>query len=120
GRRPRRTGTDPRGTVAAGDAPDLRGAEAAGVGRATKSFLPPPRRRDRNGRPGRLAAASVPPSAERAIDLAGRWLQLRRLELQVGVDYAGAIRLYTRHGFVEEGRHRAFAFRDGACVDALT
>ena len=55
-----------------------------------------------------------------AIDLADRWLQLRRLELQVYADNAAGIALYTRHGFVEEGRHRDFAFRDGAFVDALS
>ncbi|MDY0021969.1 GNAT family N-acetyltransferase [Arenimonas caeni] len=54
-----------------------------------------------------------------AIDLADRWLQLRRLELQVYADNAAGIALYTRHGFVEEGRHRDFAYRDGAFVDAL-
>lgn len=55
-----------------------------------------------------------------AIDLADRWLQLRRLELQVYADNAAAIALYARHGFIEEGRHRDFAFRDGVFVDALT
>lgn len=55
-----------------------------------------------------------------AIDLADRWLQLRRLELQVYTDNAAGIALYTRHGFVEEGRHRDFAWRDGAFVDALS
>lgn len=55
-----------------------------------------------------------------AIDLADRWLQLRRLELQVYADNAAGIALYTRHGFVEEGRHRDYAFRDGDFVDALS
>ncbi|HEY9143140.1 MAG TPA: GNAT family N-acetyltransferase [Arenimonas sp.] len=55
-----------------------------------------------------------------AIDLADRWLQLRRLELQVYADNAAGIALYARHGFVEEGHHRDFAFRDGAWVDALS
>ena len=55
-----------------------------------------------------------------AIDLADRWLQLRRLELQVYADNSAGIALYTRHGFVEEGRHRDFAFRDGSFVDALS
>lgn len=55
-----------------------------------------------------------------ALDLADRWLQLRRIELQVYADNAAAIALYSRHGFVEEGRHREFAFRDGAWVDALS
>lgn len=55
-----------------------------------------------------------------ALDLADRWLQLRRLELQVYADNTAGIALYTRQGFVEEGRHRDFAFRDGAFVDALS
>lgn len=55
-----------------------------------------------------------------ALDLADRWLQLHRLELQVYADNAAGIALYSRHGFVEEGRHRDFAFRDGAWVDALS
>ncbi|HEY0838568.1 MAG TPA: GNAT family N-acetyltransferase [Vulgatibacter sp.] len=54
-----------------------------------------------------------------AIDMADRWLQLRRLELTVYADNAAGIRLYKRHGFVEEGRHRDYAFRDGTYVDAL-
>lgn len=55
-----------------------------------------------------------------AIDLADGWLQLRRLELQVYADNLAGIRLYTRRGFVEEGRHRDFAFREGRYVDALS
>jgi len=55
-----------------------------------------------------------------ALDLADRWLQIRRIELQVYADNVAAIALYRRHGFVEEGRHREFAFRDGAYVDALS
>ncbi|WP_034225631.1 GNAT family N-acetyltransferase [Arenimonas donghaensis] len=55
-----------------------------------------------------------------ALGLADGWLQLRRLELQVYADNAAGIALYTRHGFVEEGRHRDFAFRDGSYVDALS
>ena len=55
-----------------------------------------------------------------AIELADRWLQLRRLELQVYADNTAGIALYARHGFIEEGRHRDFAFRDGAFVDALS
>lgn len=61
---------------------------------------------------GRLLAA--------ALELADGWLQLRRVELQVYADNAAGIALYTRHGFVEEGRHRDYAFRDGLFVDAVT
>lgn len=55
-----------------------------------------------------------------AVDLADCWLQLHRLELQVYADNEAGIALYRRHGFVEEGRHRHHAFRDGAWVDALS
>jgi len=55
-----------------------------------------------------------------ALALADGWLQLRRVELQVYADNVAGIRLYSRHGFVEEGRHRDFAFRDGAYVDAVS
>lgn len=54
------------------------------------------------------------------LDLADGWLQLRRIELQVYAENAPAIALYARHGFVEEGHHRDFAFRDGRYVDAVS
>lgn len=53
------------------------------------------------------------------IDRAENWMQITRLELEVYVDNAAAIALYRKHGFVEEGRLRAYAFRDGKFVDAL-
>lgn len=55
-----------------------------------------------------------------ALALADGWLQLRRVELQVYADNAAGIALYRRHGFAEEGRHRDYAFRDGAYVDAVS
>ncbi len=55
-----------------------------------------------------------------ACDYADRWPQLLRLELTVFVDNARAVALYRRFGFQEEGRHRAYALRDGACVDVLS
>lgn len=54
-----------------------------------------------------------------AIDLADNWLGLHRIELHVYPDNAAGIRLYKRFGFVEEGRARDFAFRNGAYVDGL-
>lgn len=51
------------------------------------------------------------------IDRAENWMQMTRLELEVYVDNAPAIALYRKHGFVEEGRLRSYAFRDGAYVD---
>jgi putative acetyltransferase len=55
-----------------------------------------------------------------AIDLADNWLNLRRLELEVFVDNAAAIRLYEKFGFSIEGRLVDFAFRDGQYVDTYT
>ena len=52
-------------------------------------------------------------------DLADRWLSVRRIELTVYADNARAIGLYERFGFVREGLHTDYAFRDGAYVDAL-
>ena len=53
-----------------------------------------------------------------AIQLADRWLNLRRLELTAYVDNEPALRLYKKFGFEVEGLLRRYAFRDGAFVDA--
>jgi putative acetyltransferase len=53
-----------------------------------------------------------------AVDLADKWLNLARLELEVYTDNEPGIRLYKKFGFVIEGTLRQFAFRDGAFVDA--
>jgi len=53
-----------------------------------------------------------------AIDLAERWMNLTRLELEVFTDNEPAIRLYKKFDFVIEGTLRQFAFRDGQFVDA--
>ncbi len=52
------------------------------------------------------------------VELADRWLQVKRLELEVYTDNPPAIALYTKFGFEREGTLRAFAFRDGKYVDA--
>jgi L-phenylalanine/L-methionine N-acetyltransferase len=52
------------------------------------------------------------------LDTADNWMNLTRLELTVFVDNAPAIALYERHGFEKEGTLRAYAFRNGAFVDA--
>lgn len=52
-----------------------------------------------------------------AIDLADNWLNLSRLELDVYTDNEPAIHLYKKFGFVIEGTHARFAFRDGEFVD---
>ncbi|KQS76851.1 hypothetical protein ASG25_15645 [Rhizobium sp. Leaf384] len=53
------------------------------------------------------------------LDAAFNWLQIRRVELTVFADNAGAIALYERAGFEREGLLRAYAFRDGAYADVL-
>jgi L-phenylalanine/L-methionine N-acetyltransferase len=53
------------------------------------------------------------------LDAADNWLDIKRIELTVFHDNQTAIRLYERHGFEREGLHRAFAYRDGAYVDAI-
>ncbi len=54
------------------------------------------------------------------IDLADNWYNLRRLELEVYTDNEPGIRLYRRFGFVIEGTHRAYTYRDGAWADAYS
>ena len=52
------------------------------------------------------------------VEMADRWLNLIRLELEVYTDNEPAIRLYERFGFEREGTLRQYAFRDGRYVDA--
>jgi len=54
-----------------------------------------------------------------AVDLADRWLNLSRLELEVYPDNAPALRLYQKFGFIPEGTHQRAAFRDGQFVDTV-
>ena len=56
---------------------------------------------------------------EQLIERAERWMQMTRLELEVFADNAAAIAIYRKFSFVEEGRMRRYAFRDGEFVDAL-
>jgi putative acetyltransferase len=51
------------------------------------------------------------------IDLAERWLAVRRIELEVYTDNEPAIALYKKFGFAVEGTLRQYAFRDGKLVD---
>lgn len=51
------------------------------------------------------------------IDLADKWLNLSRIELEVYTDNKAAIHLYQKFGFVIEGTQARFAFRDGEFVD---
>ncbi|MEI5663911.1 GNAT family N-acetyltransferase [Bosea sp. CCNWLW174] len=54
------------------------------------------------------------------VDAADNWFGLKRLELTVYSDNAVAIALYRKFGFEPEGLLRAYAFRAGSYVDALT
>ena len=56
---------------------------------------------------------------DRLLAWADGWGAVLRVELWVYADNARAISLYSRLGFVEEGRHRAFALREGQYVDAI-
>jgi L-phenylalanine/L-methionine N-acetyltransferase len=53
------------------------------------------------------------------LDYADRWANYSRVELTVHADNTRAIKLYESLGFVTEGRHRDFSFREGGYVDAL-
>jgi putative acetyltransferase len=52
-----------------------------------------------------------------AVDLADKWLNLTRLELEVYIDNKPAIRLYEKFGFTLEGTLVQYAFREGHYVD---
>ena len=51
------------------------------------------------------------------IDVADNWLNLARLELTVFSDNKPAVKLYEKLGFVIEGTHKKYAFRDGKFAD---
>ena len=55
---------------------------------------------------------------EAAIDLADKWLNLTRLDLEVNTDNTIATHLYKKYGFEIEGTLRRYTFRDGEYVDA--
>jgi putative acetyltransferase len=54
------------------------------------------------------------------LGLADDWPQILRVELEVYCDNESALALYRKHGFVEEGRLRGYAFRAGRYVDSYT
>lgn len=53
------------------------------------------------------------------LQVADQWANVLRIELTVFADNVAAIALYRSVGFVEEGRLRGYAFRDGRYVDTL-
>ena len=55
----------------------------------------------------------------RLLDWADNWAGVLRVELTVHADNDRAVALYRAAGFKEEGRHRAYAMKDGNYIDAL-
>jgi putative acetyltransferase len=53
------------------------------------------------------------------IDLADRWMGIRRVQLEVYDDNARAQALYRKHGFEPEGAQRLVSFRRGTYCDAV-
>jgi putative acetyltransferase len=60
-----------------------------------------------------------PALMEAMVELADRWLQLRRLGLIVWASNRSAIGIYERTGFRVEGTLIDYAFTDGAYCNAL-
>lgn len=56
----------------------------------------------------------------RLLDWADNWGGVLRIELLVQVDNERAIALYRGLGFVEEGRHKAYALKNGRYIDSLS
>ena len=69
----------------------------------------------RDDRQGRGVGTAL---LQAALELADGWLNYQRLELVVYTDNLAALHLYRKFGFAIEGTCRAYAFRDGAYVDA--
>ncbi|MBC7605107.1 MAG: GNAT family N-acetyltransferase [Ramlibacter sp.] len=57
---------------------------------------------------------------ERLIDWADNWTHVLRIELHVHADNERARSLYESLGFVEEGRHKAYALKAGRYVDCIS
>ncbi len=51
------------------------------------------------------------------LDLADNWLGIHRVQLDVIVDNAPAVRLYEKFGFVREGTMHEYVLREGRYVD---
>jgi L-phenylalanine/L-methionine N-acetyltransferase len=56
----------------------------------------------------------------RLLDWADNWGGVLRVELHVHADNDRAIALYQAMGFVEEGRHRAYALKNGRYIDVFS
>jgi putative acetyltransferase len=56
----------------------------------------------------------------RLLDWADNWAGVLRVELHVHADNERAMALYRSMGFVEEGRHKAYALKNGQYVDGFS
>lgn len=55
-----------------------------------------------------------------ALDWGFRYAGLHRIEINAFAYNKGAVKLYERMGFIQEGRKRDFVFHDGKSWDALS
>ena len=115
-----------RERLASGDSDNLHLLALIGEAIVGHGYLGRPQPHARRRHVGAIGIAVSPRHQRRGIgdalmtaliDRAERWMQMTRLELEVYVDNEPAIALYRKHGFVEEGRMRQYAFRDGDYVD---
>ncbi|GKQ47504.1 GNAT family N-acetyltransferase [Pseudomonas syringae pv. theae] len=54
------------------------------------------------------------------VTTASQWMNIKRLELTVFADNEAAIELYKKNGFLIEGLHKNYAYRQGEYVDAVS
>lgn len=57
---------------------------------------------------------------EAILDLCDNWMNLRRIELEVFTDNHEAIKLYKKNGFIKEGTHKDYAFKNGRYCDVFS
>jgi L-phenylalanine/L-methionine N-acetyltransferase len=80
-----------------------RRKHVAGIGMAVKT----------NARRQGVADALM----QAAIEMAEQWQAISRIELSVYTDNLAALALYAKHGFMQEGLCKNYAFRNGQFAD---